>query len=263
MRFNPSQIVFKLKALKRRREMSKKLTLSLAAAFIIQACAPMLSGQSSAQDPSGPTANATASGQTANGGTPAGFQERYPRYQLLPGDTMDLVFEFSPEFNQTVAVQPDGYINLRGIGDVHVSSETLPQLISTLETSYGRILNKPTISVVLKDFEKPYFIANGQLGHPGKYTLQGETTVAEAVAMAGGFTEKSKHSHVLLFRRISSEWTEAKVVDVKKMMNAGNLNEDLILRPGDMIFVPQNTISKIARYLPTTAVNTYLGPAAF
>ena len=176
---------------------------------------------------------------------------------------MDIVFEFSPEFNQTVIVQPDGYINLRGVGDVHVSSETLPQLISTLQTSYGKFLNKPVISVVLKDFEKPYFIANGQVGHPGKYTLQGETTLSEAVAMAGGFTEKSKHSHVVLFRRVSSQWTETRVVDVKKQLNAGNLNEDLILRPGDMIFVPQNTISKIARYIPTTAVNAYFGGVAF
>jgi protein involved in polysaccharide export with SLBB domain len=81
--------------------------------------------------------------------------------------------------------------------------------------------------------------------------------------MAGGFTEKSKHSHVLVFRRISSQWTEAKVVDVKKMMNAGNLNEDFVLHPGDMIFVPQNTMSKIQRYLPTSAVTAYVGGATF
>ena len=87
--------------------------------------------------------------------------------------------------------------------------------------------------------------------------------MAEGVALAGGFTEKSKHSHVLVFRRISSQWTEAKVVDVKKMMNAGNLNEDFVLHPGDMIFVPQNTLSKISRYIPTSAVNAYIGGATF
>jgi polysaccharide export outer membrane protein len=205
---------------------------------------------------------ATVDSNHSSGPAP-GFQERYPRYQLVPGDTMDLVFEFSPEFNQNVTVQPDGYISLRSVGDVHVSSETIPQLVSTLQNAYSKILNKPAISVVMKDFEKPFFMANGQLGHPGKYILHGEMTVTEGIAMAGGFTEKSKHSQVVLFRRVSSQWTEAKVLDVKKMLNDKNLSEDFTLRPGDMIFVPQNKMSKIARYLPTTAVNTYFAPMSF
>jgi polysaccharide export outer membrane protein len=243
--------------------MPRKLKLCFFLALIFQASTSLLICQSPAQDPSGPPADATISGQAGSSGTAIGFRERNPRYQLLPGDSMDVVFEFSPEFNQTVIVQPDGYIYLRGIGDLHVSSETLPQLISNLQIAYGKILNKPAISVLLKDFQRPYFIANGQVGHPGKYDLHGETTVAEGVALAGGFTEKSKHSHVLVFRRISSQWTEAKVVDVKKMMNAGNLNEDFVLHPGDMIFVPQNTLSKISRYIPTSAVNAYIGGATF
>jgi polysaccharide export outer membrane protein len=244
--------------------MPGKLTLCLVVAFVIQAGGLLLSCQTTVQDPSGQSVDTkTVSSQTGNSGNPIGFQERYPRYQLLPGDTMDLVFEFSPEFNQTVTVQPDGYISLRGIGDVHVSLETLPQLIATLQTAYGKILNKPAISVLLKDFERPYFTANGQVSHPGKYTLHGDTTVTEGVAMAGGFTDKSKHSHVVLFRRVSDQWTEARVLDVKKMLNAGNLSEDYILRPGDMIYVPQNTISKIARFIPTSSVNTYFSPQTF
>ena len=171
---------------------------------------------------------------------------------------MDLVFEFSPEFNQTVTIQPDGYISLRGVGDLHVSSETLPELVTTLQNAYSKILNKPSISVLMKDFERPYFIANGQIGHPGKYTLHGDTTLTEGLAMAGGLTDKSKHSQVVLFRRVSSQWTEARVIDVKQMFKDRNLSEDYLLRPGDMIYVPQNNMSKIQRYLPTSAVNTYL-----
>jgi len=93
--------------------------------------------------------------------------------------------------------------------------------------------------------------------------LHGEITVTEAVAVAGGFTDKSRHSHVVLFRRVSSQWTEARILNVKKMMNAGNLSEDFVLRPGDMIFVPQNTISKISRYIPNSSVSSYIGPTTF
>ncbi len=241
--------------------MPRNLTACLVVALVIQGGSSLLFSQNAAGS-SAPT-ETTADNHLPGSPRSPGFQQRYPRYQLLPGDTMDLVFEFSPEFNQTVTIQPDGYISLRGIGDVHVSSETLPELVTTLQNDYSKILNKPSISVLMKDFEKPYFIVNGQVGHPGKYTLHGEMTVTEALAQAGGLTEKSKHSQVVLFRRVSSQWTEAKLLNVKEMLNSRNLSEDFILRPGDMIYVPQNTYSKIERYLPTTSVNTYMAPGVF
>lgn len=40
------------------------------------------------------------------------------RYRIEPGDSFDVSFELSPEFNQTVSVQPDGYVTLRGVGDL-------------------------------------------------------------------------------------------------------------------------------------------------
>lgn len=243
--------------------MLKKITVWAALLSALQVATPLLAYQDSAG--SGPTPPAAApSNQGATTARHAiGFQDPYPRYQLMAGDTMDLVFEFSPEFNQTVNVQPDGFISLRGVGDMHVSSKTVPQLIAALQTAYGKILSDPAISVVLKDYERPYFIATGQVGHPGKFVLHGETTVTEGVALAGGFTEKSKHSNVVLFRRVSSQWTEARVLNVKEMLKAKNLSEDLILRPGDMIYVPQNAMSKIARFIPTAQMSTYISPQSF
>ena len=241
--------------------MPRNLTACLVTALVIQGGSSLLFSQN-AQGPSAPSVT-TTDNQVPTSGKAPGFQERYPRYQLLPGDTMDLVFEFSPEFNQTVTIQPDGYISLRGIGDVHVSSETLPELVTALQNDYSKILNKPSISVLMKDFERPYFIVNGWVGHPGKYTLRGETTVTEGLALAGGLTEKSKHSQVVLFRRVSSQWTEAKVMNVKEMLKEKNLSEDFVLRPGDMIYVPQNTISKIQRYIPTANMAAYVAPQTF
>jgi len=114
--------------------------------------------------------------------------------------------------------------------------------------------------VALKDFEKPYFLAAGQVGKPGKYELRSDLTLVEAVAIAGGFTENSKHSQVLLFRRVSNQTVEARVFDVKKMLASHNLEEDPHLLPGDMLFVPQNSISKIRHYLPTSSMGLYANP---
>ena len=191
------------------------------------------------------------------------LQRRNPRYQLCKGDTFDLTFPFTPEFNQTVTVHPDGYITLTSLGDLYVAGKTVPELREALQTAYAKILHDPVINVVLKDFEKPYFIAGGQIGRPGKYDLRDDTTLTEAIAIAGGFTGSSKHSQVLLFRRVSNDWAEVKVLNVKKMFQAGNLTEDLHLQPGDMFYVPQNAISKIKPWVPYTGVTTGFNATAF
>jgi polysaccharide biosynthesis/export protein len=191
----------------------------------------------------------------------AQFNARSPRYKIAPGDSFDLNFELSPEFNQTaVSVQPDGFATLRSVGDVKVQGLTVPELTQTLRTAYGKILNDPIISVNLKDFEKPYFVADGKVGRPGKYDLRGDTTLTQAIAIAGGFSDGSKASQVLLFRRVSDEWMEAKVIDVNKMHKTGNLKEDPLLHPGDMLFVRKTTWSKFERYMPSAQMGTMFKP---
>jgi len=185
------------------------------------------------------------------------FQERNPRYAIRAGDSFDVTFELSPEFNQSVVVQPDGFITLKGVGDVHVAGQTVPELTKTLHDAYNKILNDPLVVVVLKDFEKPYFTASGQFVHPGKYDLRGDVTLTEAIAMAGGFNETAKHSQVLLFRRVNDDWLEAKVFNVKEMLKQRNLHEDPRLKPGDMVYVPKNAISKIKPFIPNAGVGAY------
>jgi len=202
-----------------------------------------------------PAAPATTSAKASD--APPELRDRYPRYKLRSGDIFDIAFELSPEFNQSVSVQPDGFITLRGVGDVHVAGETVPELTATLRTAYDKILHDPLISITLKDFEKPYFIADGQVGRPGKYDLRGTTTLTEAIAMAGGFQDTAKHSQVLLFRKVDDNWVSAKIFNVKKMHSSGNLGEDPTLHPGDMLFVPKNTFSKIKPFLPSASMGTF------
>ena len=208
-------------------------------------------------DAPAPTSAATAPEKDKNAAADSTFQDRYPRYKLRPGDVFDVSFELSPEFNQNISVQPDGFITLRGVGDVQVGGQTVPQLTATLHNAYSQILHEPIISVTLKDFEKPYFIADGQVGRPGKYDLRGDTTLTEAIAMAGGFQDTAKHSQVLLFRRVSDQWVSAKIFNVKKMEKDGNLSEDPLLHPGDMLFVPKNKYSKIKPFLPSSSMGTF------
>ena len=186
------------------------------------------------------------------------LQPYNPRYHLRIGDTLEINFRFTPEFNQTVTIQPDGFINMRDIPDIYIAGKTTPELAELIRKSYAPILHNPEVMVSLKDFEKPYFVAGGELGRPGKYDLRGVTTVVQAIEIAGGFKDSSKHSQVLLFRRLSEEWTEVKKLDIKKMLHSGDLSEDISLRPGDLVYVPKNMLSKIKPFIPTMSVGTYV-----
>ena len=230
------------------------LVVAIATAVCLAQVGPTLSSEPSASVHAANTKGSLSDGTTVE----HSFQQRYPRYKLEFGDQFDVSFELSPEFNQTVTVQPDGYITLRGAGDVHVAGQTVPELTETLRRAFGKILNDPLISVVLKDFEKPYFIADGQVGKPGKYELRGDTTLTQAIAIAGGFQDSAKHSQVLLFRRVNSDWVSAKIINVKEMERKGNLHEDPYLYPGDMVFVPKNRLSKIKPFLPSSSMGTSL-----
>jgi polysaccharide export outer membrane protein len=171
---------------------------------------------------------------------------------------MEISFTFASEFNQTVTVQPDGFIPLKGLEkQMYAQGMTLPQLRESVRAAYAPMLHEPEISVVLKEFDRPYFIASGEIGKPGKYDLHGDTTVTEAVAIAGGFTGQAKHSQVVLFRHVSDDTVEAKLLNIKAMLSGRDLREDVHLRPGDMLYVPQNMISKIRKYLPMSSLGMY------
>lgn len=204
-----------------------------------------------------------ASGGAGGSGNSLLGGERRPLYRLCTIDVVDVSFTLSPEFNQTLTVQPDGYVALKDADMVYAQGLTLEEFSKAVREAYRGYLHDPQVAVALKEFEHPYFIAGGEVGKPGKYELRSDTTVAEAVEIAGGFTQQAKHSQVVLFRRVNDEVMEARLINLKKMLKDKNLGEDPHLRPGDFVFVPQNAISKIARFLTKPSMSMYMNSSQF
>ena len=223
------------------------------------------SSQSPDRDGTGSSVNGAITQPVKAGGMgdPALGGERHPLYRLTKSDVVDLNFTFSPDFNQSLIVQPDGFVALKGAGTVLVEGLTLPQLQQAVSNAYRGFLHQPEVTLTLKEFDKPYFLASGEVSKPGKYELRGDLTVNEAVAIAGGFTQQARHSQVVLFRRVSADVAEAHVLDLKKMLASRDLREDMHLRPGDFIFVPQSRISKIRKFVPTNSMSWYMNPLQY
>lgn len=100
--------------------------------------------------PNGPSASALATDSTQRPSDPnPRFQERNPRYHLRKGDSFDVDFALSPEFNRTAVVQPDGFVTLRGAGSLHVEGQTVPELAETIKKAYANILHDPVPTTAL------------------------------------------------------------------------------------------------------------------
>ena len=215
-----------------------------------------------AAEPTGSALTGTADDKTGIQKEPALTGERHPLYRLRKSDVVEIHFTFAPEYDQTVTVQPDGFISLNSAGSVLAEGQTMQELAERIVRACS-FMHEPEVRIVLKDFEKPFFLAGGQVGRPGKYELRSRTTLTEAVTIAGGFTDASKHSQVVLFRKAGDGLVEARLLNAKAMLAARDLGEDLEVRPGDMIYVPQNRISKIKKYLPAATLNSFFSPSQF
>jgi polysaccharide export outer membrane protein len=191
------------------------------------------------------------------------LEQRNPRYVIQRQDELLLSFPLSPELNQTVTVQPDGYINLQNGRSVHAQGLSVPEMVDAIKTAYAGVLHNPIVNVDLKDFQKPFFTVSGQVGKPGQYELRADITVAEAIAVAGGLAPTAK-SQIFLFHRTSDQWFEVEKVNLMDVMHGKNLNEDAILKPGDMIFVPETFITSFRKYVPYSVnAGTYLTNGQF
>jgi len=192
------------------------------------------------------------------------LQQHFPRYVIHRQDSLLIQFSLSPELNQTVTVQPDGYINLQSAGSLHVEGLTVPELVEAVKKAYAGILHDPIVNVDLEDFQKPLFTVTGQVSKPGQYELRSTISVAEAIAVAGGLEPTAKTQIFLFHRTPDGTMFQVQKFDLKAVLNGKNLDEDATVRPGDMIFIPEKFIAQFKKYVPYTLnAGTYVSPTQF
>jgi polysaccharide export outer membrane protein len=189
------------------------------------------------------------------------FAERDPRYRLQANDVIEIQYRYTPEYNQTVSIQPDGFVTLQLLGDVKVGGLAIDKAHDVLLTRAATRLHDPEVVLLVKEFDKAHFVVLGEVNTPGRFDLRGDTTVMEAIAIAGGFKSASaKHSQVLLVRRVNDQFGETHVMNLKEMAKNRSFAEDRLIRPGDMVVIPQNNISKIERFVKWANVGLYANP---
>jgi polysaccharide biosynthesis/export protein len=183
-----------------------------------------------------------------------------PIYTLHPGDVIALNYRYTPEFNQTVTVQPDGNINLNIVGDVRVGGLSVDQVRQQVVALASSRLNHPELTITLQKFEQPYFVVAGEVDHPGKFDMHDNTTALQAIMLAGGFKDSARDTQVLLFRRINADQAEVRKLNLHNVKKISDLERDTELEPGDMLLVTRNKMEHFSRIMRVSSLGVYGNP---
>lgn len=146
---------------------------------------------------------------------------------------------------QDLRVTPEGTIQAAGIGSVYVQGLTLDELKSELEARYTAVYGPGlNVSPALTDRATSYVFLGGEVKVPGRYTLEGPTTVMQAIALAGGWNIGGNVRQVVIFRRDENWCLKATKIDVRAPLYGQDpcpVN-DVWLRENDLVIVPKSRI---------------------
>jgi len=183
-----------------------------------------------------------------------------PVYTLHIGDVIQLSYRLTPEFNQTVTVQPDGYVDLEVVGNIKVAGLTLDQIHNEVVKIASVRLNHPELAITLKQFQQPYVVVAGEVAKPGKIEINQNTTALQAIMLAGGFTSGARDTQVILFRHINGDTAEVRRLNLHNIKKDAQLERDADLEPGDMLLVTRNKLEHLSRFMKATNLGVYFNP---
>ena len=194
------------------------------------------------------------------------LETRDNRYHLHTGDVLGLTYRYSPEYDATAPIQPDGYVDFPMLGELKLSGLTVDQAREQILARANTRLKDPEISVILKEFEKPYYVVGGEVGTPGRYEIRGTLTALRAVEIAGGIRESGKANQVLLIHPISETDATTRLINLKHVMKKGDISEDAAIQPGDILIVPKTKLAKVEPYVKLAnpgSYGLYVNPTSF
>ncbi|MDA3797569.1 MAG: polysaccharide export protein [Kiritimatiellae bacterium] len=162
-------------------------------------------------------------------------QSMAPVNKLRSGDSIEVFLRGIPEeVHVQDVIDHDGYLNLPYIGRIKLAGKTSSEVELEIEDAYisGEIYNN--ISVIIVTPQDEYFV-RGEVERPGKFVITGETTLSQAVATAGDFTDFSDKRDIIIRRNGRSYKYDMNKID------KGEQKDPFVL-PGDIIVVGRRLV---------------------
>jgi len=157
-------------------------------------------------------------------------------YRLAPGDKLRIDVYKDDKLSQSLQIRPDGKITMPLIGDLPAAGHTPIELRDSINSALKDYIANPVVTVIVVETTPQVIYVTGEVNKPGALPLVGRTSIVQAIAMAGGFTDFAKRKDVLIMRK-TAKGMETLHFNYKETLDDGNRREPLALMPGDTIVV--------------------------
>jgi protein involved in polysaccharide export with SLBB domain len=174
-------------------------------------------------------------------------QPRAP-YVLGPGDRLELELMEVPDTRQISIVMPDGDLYYQ-TAHVHAAGLTITQLKGAIEKGLETDYRSPQLSLILRSMTSQRVMVMGRVNNPGIITLDGPTTVVEAISKAGGLMIQRSgiNSEDLADLGHSFLVRDGKMMPVNfvKLLRDGDASQNIFLENGDFIYLPSSNNGRV------------------
>jgi polysaccharide export outer membrane protein len=170
------------------------------------------------------------------------------KHKLAIGDRLSFRIEEDQEDPKPIFVTDSGDLEIPYIGRFPAENKTCKQLATELKAAlekeyYYHATVILAVDVMVKNRGKVYLV--GAVRAPGPVEMPSDETltVSKAISRAGSFTDFADSRHVQITRKpVGATDKQSFTVDVRRIYDKGDIELDLPLEPGDLIFVPEKTI---------------------
>lgn len=185
------------------------------------------------------------------------------QYTLGPGDVVELYVQDQPDMSGEVTIQPGGELVLRGINEIVIAND-IPRakLIELIEQRIKRYIKyEPKVQLVVKEYKSKKWYILGEVSSQGSYEIgKPELTLLEALYQAD-----LPREGVAAMRRIhvihpDKDNPARKSINAYALLYEGDMSQNVIIHPGDIIYVPKTVIRKITETI--VSVTSPLSPYA-
>jgi len=165
-------------------------------------------------------------------------------YQIGVDDVLQVTVWRNPDLSVGVPVRPDGKISVPLIGDVQASGHTPEEVADIVRSQLSEFIRDPQVTVVLTRLVSHQYLSRvrvtGAVRNQISVPYRQGMTVLDAILESGGVNEFADPDRTTLYRELQGENRPVPVM-LEQILKQGALKTNYLLRPGDVITVPERT----------------------
>lgn len=183
------------------------------------------------------------------------YSEESSNYTLGKADVIEISVLRHPEVSGGYIINNEGKIQYEFIGDITIEGLKKDEVKVLLTERLSEYIISPDVTIKITGYYSKVVYVVGEVGSPGKVYMRGDTiTVREALVVAGLPLLTGKITNTRLITPSDTGNVERKIVNVHKLLYEGDLRENLIMKPGDTLYIPPTFMAKALRVIqPVTA----------